>query len=94
MNQCSVLVSCRPSFPAGSAGKESAHSAGDLGSIPGLGRSSREGNSYPLQYSGLENSADYIVHGVTKNRTRLNYFHFETQREGWLQVAPNTVPRN
>ena len=46
-------------FPGGSAGKESACNAGDLrcsvGSIPGLGRSSGEGNSYPLQYSGLEN---------------------------------------
>ena len=89
-----VLVSCRPSFPAGSAGKESAHNAGDLDSIPGLGRSSGEGNSYPLQYSALENSTDYIVHGVAKNQTRLNYFHFETQPEGWLQVTPNTVPRN
>ena len=43
-------------FPCGSAGKESAHNAGDLGSIPGLGRSPEEGKSYPLQYSGLENS--------------------------------------
>ena len=50
---------------------------GDLGSIPGLGRSPGEGNSgYPLQYSGLENSIDSIVHGVTKCRTRLNDFHF------------------
>ena len=48
-------------FPGGSAGKESASSMGDLGSIPGLGRSPGEGNSYPLQYSGLENSMDYIV---------------------------------
>ena len=43
-------------FPYGSAGKESACSVGDLGSIPGLGRSSGEGKGYPLQYSGLENS--------------------------------------
>ena len=43
-------------FPGGSAGKESACNAGDLGSIPGLERSPGEGNSYPLQYSGLENS--------------------------------------
>ena len=43
-------------FPGGSDGKESACSAGDLGSIPGLGRSPEEGNGYPLQYSGLENS--------------------------------------
>ena len=45
-------------FPAGSDGKESACNAGDLGSVPGLGRSLGEGNSYPLQYSGLENSMD------------------------------------
>ena len=45
-------------FPDDSAGKESTCSAGDLGSIPGLGRSPGEGNSYPLQYSGLENSMD------------------------------------
>ena len=54
-------------FPGDSAGKESACSAGDLGSIPGLGRSPGEGNGYPLQCSGLENSMDYIVHGVTKS---------------------------
>ena len=40
---------------------------GDLGSVPGLGRSPGEGNSYPLQYSGLENSMDCIVHGVTES---------------------------
>ena len=64
-------------FPGGSAGKESACNEGDLGSIPGLGRSPGEGNGYPLQYSGLENSMDYIiVHGVTKSPTRLGEFHF------------------
>ena len=60
----------------GSAGKESACHAGDLGSISGLGRSPGEGKGYPLQYSGLKNSMDCIVHGVSKNRTRLNDFHF------------------
>ena len=45
-------------FPCGSAGKESAHNARDLGSVLGLGTSPGEGNSYPLQYSGLENSMD------------------------------------
>ena len=45
-------------FPGGSDGKEFAYNAGDLGSIPGLGRSSREGNGYPLQYSCLENPTD------------------------------------
>ena len=48
-------------FSCGSAGKESAHNAGNLGSIPGLGRSPGEGKGYPLQYSGLENSMDCIV---------------------------------
>ena len=49
------------------AGKESTSNAGDLGSIPGLGRSPGEGNGYSLQYSGLEISMDCIVHGVTKS---------------------------
>ena len=53
----------------GSAGRESACNAVDLDSIPGLGRSPREENSYPLQYFGLENSMDCTVHGVTKSRT-------------------------
>ena len=48
----------------------------DLGSIPGLGRSPREGKGYPLQYSGLENSIDCIVHGVAKSQTWLSDFHF------------------
>ena len=56
--------------------KEPASNAGDLGSIPGLGRSPGEGKGYPLQYPGLENSMDCIVHGVTKSRTRLSDFHF------------------
>ena len=55
-------------FPGGSAGKESACNAGVLGSIPGLGRSPGEGKGYPLQYSGLENSMDCIVHGVAKHQ--------------------------
>ena len=63
-------------FPGGSAGKESACNAGDLGLIPGLGKSPGEGNGSPLQYSGLENSMGYRVHGVAKSRTRLSDFHF------------------
>ena len=55
--------------PGGSAGKESACSAGDLGLIPGLGRSPGEGKGYPFQCSGLENSMDYTVHGVPKSRS-------------------------
>ena len=54
------------SFPCGSAGKESACNARDLGLIPELGRSPGEGNGYSLQYFGLENSMDCIVHGVAK----------------------------
>ena len=59
-------------FPGGSVDKESACNAEDLGLIPGLGRSPGEGNSYPLQYSGLENSMDRAarratVHGVTES---------------------------
>ena len=64
-------------FPCGLAGTESAHSAGDLGSILGLGRSLGEGKGYPLQYSGLENSMDCIVNGVAKSQTRLSNFHFK-----------------
>ena len=60
----------------GSAGKESACNAGDLGSIPGLGRSPGEGKGYPPQYSGLENSMDHVVHGVAKSGTRLSAFQF------------------
>ena len=62
-------------FPGGSAGKESACNAGDLGSIPGLGRSPGEGKGYPLQYPGLENSMD-TVHWVAKNWTQLSEFNF------------------
>ena len=70
-------------FPCGSAGKESACNAGDLGLIPGfdpwvwssgLGRSPGEGKGYQLQYSGLENPMDYPW--VSKSRTQLSYFHF------------------
>ena len=65
-------------FPGGSAGKESTWNVGDLGSIPGLERSSGEGKGYLLQYSGLENSTECIVHGVAKSQTRLSNFHFHT----------------
>ena len=63
-------------FPFGSAGKESACTMGVLGSIPGLGRSPREGKGYPLQYSGLENSMSCIVHVLSKSQTQLSDFHF------------------
>ena len=75
-NMLSTLPSKNMGFPCGSAGKESACNAGDLGSIPGLGRSPGEGKGYALQHSGLEISRDCTVYGVTKSRTRLSDFHF------------------
>ena len=53
-------------LPGGSDVKASACNVGDLASIPGLGRSPGEGKDYPLQYSGLENSMDCIVHEGSK----------------------------
>ena len=70
------MYSVYRAFPCGSASKESAYSAGNLGSIPGLRRSHGEGKGYPFQYSGLENSMNCIVHGVTKSQTQLSDFHF------------------
>ena len=95
-------------FPDGSAGKESACSAGDLGSIPGLGRSSGEGNGCPLQYSGLENSVDRgawwaTVNGVAKTQTQLSNFTFLTFLQNvpklesylWVRSAPFArIPAN
>ena len=60
----------------GSAGKESACNAEDLGLIPGLEKSPGEGKGYPLQHSGLENSMDYVVYGAAKSWTGLSNFHF------------------
>ena len=73
-------------FPCGSDDKASAYNAGDVGSIPGLGRSSGEGNGNPLQYSCLENTMDRglpqaVVHGVAKSQTQLSDFtslHFSS----------------
>ena len=56
-------------FPGGSVGKESTCNVGDLGLIPGLGKSPGEGKGYPLQYSGLENSMDCTGHGVAESDT-------------------------
>ena len=75
------MIRCLPEivkgFPGGSDGKESACNAGDLGWIPGLGKSPGEGNDYPLQYSCQENFMDRgawwaIVHGVMKRWTELS----------------------
>ena len=67
----------------GSAGKESTCNVGDLGLIPGLGRSPGEGKGYPLQYSGLENPMDCIICGVTKSGTQLRDFTFRQYSEAW-----------
>ena len=67
----SLIKNLKKGFLCASAGKKSICNVGDLDSIPGLGRSPGEGNSYPLQYPGLENSMDCIVHGVSKSQTRL-----------------------
>ena len=64
-----IKLSPTVGLSCGSAGKESACSVGDLGLIPELRRSPGEEKGYPLQYSGLENSMDCIVHGVAKSQT-------------------------
>jgi len=69
-------------------GKESACNAGDPGLIPELGRSTGEGKGLPLQYSGLENSMDCVVHGVTESDTteRLSLsLHFHTEKSGGVR---------
>ena len=76
------------------AGKEFACNVGDLGSIPGLGRSPGEGKGHPLQYSGLENSMDCVVHGVTKSWTRLSDFYshgdsMHPEQQDWHCQAPS-----
>ena len=78
-------------FPGGSAGKESTCNARDLGSVLGLGRSPGEGKGYLLQYSGLENSRDYTVDGVAKNRTQLNDFHTHSLPLHWIFHIPRNV---
>ena len=64
-----------------SAEKESTCNAGDPDSIPGLGKSLGKGIGYPLQYSGMENSMDCILHEVPKSWTGLSDFHFHFQRK-------------
>ena len=88
-----INLSCYSSmlgFLSNSAGTESACNAGDLGSIPGLERSPGGGNTYPLQYPGLENSINHIVHGVAKSRTRLNDFHFTSLINVYRLVLAST----
>ena len=80
-----------PPYPDSSAGKESTCNAGELGLIPGLGRYPGEGKGYTIQYSGLENSMECRVHGVTKSRTRLSNFHFTVL---YFIVFPHTSLMN
>ena len=89
----SLTQDLRKGFPCGSDGKESACDAGNQGSVPGLGRSPREGKGYPLQYSGLENSKDCTVPGVTKSRIRLSnfHFHFGTLTSGQVGLKVNLL---
>ena len=90
INGLFLFALCHKGFPDSSVGKESACNEGDLGSIPGLGRSPGEGKGYPLQYSGLENSMNCIVHGVTKSRTRLSDFHFTSLLTWWPLLEDST----
>ena len=78
-------------YSGGSDSKESACNAGNLGSIPGLGRSPEKGKGYPLQYSGLENSMDYTSPWVAKSQTSLSDFHF-TIHHGRGAVLGGTAP--
>ena len=77
------MVTVGLGFPCGSDGKESACNVGDLGLIPGLERPPGGGKGYPLQYSGLENSMDCIVCGVSKSQTeQLSLFSLFFQGAG------------
>ena len=96
-----ILLRCsmwNEGFPCGSAGKESAYNVGDLGSIPGLGRSPGEGQGYSLQYSGLENPVDCIVLRVANSWTPLSDFQFtfEMILESWntkqVTIHPSALP--
>ena len=84
---CRIIYCDILGFPCGSAGKESACTVGDLGSIPGLGRSLGEGKCYPLQDSGPENSTDYIVHGVTESQTWLSNFHYWASNLDFITIG-------
>ena len=78
----------RHRLPCGSADKESACNAGSLGLINGLGRLSGEGKSFLLQCSGLENSMDYILHGVAKSQTELSDFHLGAEGPHCSMMCP------
>ena len=85
-------------FPGGSEVKASACNTGDLGSIPGSGRSPREGNGNPFQYSCLENPMDGgawwgTIHGVAKSQTRLTDFTFTFKKSCDLQIVHHVAVR-
>ena len=98
----SCLLETHLGFPGGSEVKASACNAGDLGSIPGSGRSPGEGNGNPLQYSCLENPMDggawwATVHRVAKSQTRLSDFtsletHFRMKDKHRLKVGDGDLP--
>ena len=90
----SLLFPTPSGFPGGSTGKESACNVRDLGSIPGLGRSPGEGNGYALQCSGLENSLDCTVPGVTKSQILLSNFHVSyssIKLKGKKKIKPHII---
>ena len=79
-------------FPDSSAGEESVCNAG----VPGLGRSPGEGEDYPLQYSGLENSMNYTVQWVAKSQIQLSnflffHFHYSTSLGLFSNLVMNTL---
>ena len=81
-------------FPCGSASKEFACNMGDLGSIPGLGRSPGEGKGYPLQYSGLENFLDCVVRGVAESdmTERLSLYNVDSLAKNCLTCRMGLRP--
>ena len=95
LHSCAILM---VDFSGVSAVKESACSVGDLGLMHGLGRSPGEENGYPPQHSGLENSMDCVVHGVTKSQTWLRNFHFTSltmEKTGKIYLKWEIcIPRN
>ena len=88
-NMCPFI---KMGFPGGSVGETSTCKAGDLGLFPGLGRSPAEGNGYPIQYSGLENSLECIGPEVTKSWTKLSDFHIYKKGYTYLLITGNISP--
>ena len=93
MYMLNVYIGDVLSFPGSSAGKESICNAGDLGSIPALGRSPGENKGYPLQYSGLENSMDCTYSSWGRRQSdmteglALSPFHFHTLGIRYIYIA-------